>query len=260
MRPFLQPHYRGLGLYGSEYHTFSWTHRSGEARMKQFSRDMLPMSVEQAREAGLVDHVIRHSQSKPSSLTQQIKECVVKIMTATSADAAVGADSVLTCGAKWTKSSELESEQSLLSARMLNNKYQYLSKLFDEPASDPTAFMKHFETFREEELQQMVLDFWHVSCTTTVHGLAVWRLTTTSLCADSLTVASAIIRDALLLCASSFLKPHPRASRFIVASSPLGARIKSGRPFWMRKRWTSSMVLQVSRPYWRYLHGQRRPL
>lgn len=137
--------------------------------MKQFSRDMLPMSVEQARQAGLVDHIIEHSQSTPSSLTQQIKDCVVTIMTAKSADAAEGSQtaSLLTCGARWTRdeslSGELEGDNSLLSARKLSNKYQYLSKLFNEPASDPTAFMKHFEIFRKKELQQMVLDFWHVS-------------------------------------------------------------------------------------------------
>ncbi|CAK3903042.1 Hydrogenase maturation factor [Lecanosticta acicola] len=53
----LNPAYRGVGLYGSEYHTLSYYGRCGEADAKKILRSMTPMSPLQAQSIGLVDYV-----------------------------------------------------------------------------------------------------------------------------------------------------------------------------------------------------------
>lgn len=53
----LNPAYRGIGLYGSEYHTLSYHGRCGPERGAEILRSMLPMSPFDARSIGLVDHV-----------------------------------------------------------------------------------------------------------------------------------------------------------------------------------------------------------
>ncbi|KAI5456126.1 hydrogenase maturation factor hoxX [Mariannaea sp. PMI_226] len=54
----LNPAYRALGLYGSEYHTLSYTKRCGEAIAGAILRNMLPFSANDAQRVGLVDHVV----------------------------------------------------------------------------------------------------------------------------------------------------------------------------------------------------------
>jgi enoyl-CoA hydratase/carnithine racemase/methionyl-tRNA formyltransferase len=54
----LNPAYRAIGLYGSEYHSLSYVGRCGPQGSKRILRDMLPLSAFQAREIGLVDHVL----------------------------------------------------------------------------------------------------------------------------------------------------------------------------------------------------------
>lgn len=53
----LNPAYRAIGLYGSEYHTLSYYGRCGEANASKLLRAMLPMSPLQARQIGLVDFI-----------------------------------------------------------------------------------------------------------------------------------------------------------------------------------------------------------
>ena len=53
----LNPAYRGIGLYGSEYHTLSYYSRCGEAKAKKLLSAMQPLSPLQARQIGLVDFV-----------------------------------------------------------------------------------------------------------------------------------------------------------------------------------------------------------
>ncbi|PSR75203.1 ClpP/crotonase-like domain-containing protein [Coniella lustricola] len=54
----LNPAYRALGLYGSEYHSLSYTGRCGVQGAKRVLRDMTPLSAYDARSVGLVDYVI----------------------------------------------------------------------------------------------------------------------------------------------------------------------------------------------------------
>ncbi|KAM0193353.1 hypothetical protein ACHAPI_007665 [Fusarium lateritium] len=54
----LNPAYRAIGLYGSEYHSLSYVGRCGLQGSKRILQDMLPLSASQAREMGLIDHVL----------------------------------------------------------------------------------------------------------------------------------------------------------------------------------------------------------
>ncbi|KAI6749539.1 hypothetical protein HG530_014953 [Fusarium avenaceum] len=54
----LNPAYRAVGLHGSEYHSLSYVGRCGPRGSKRILRDMLPLSASQARERGLIDHVL----------------------------------------------------------------------------------------------------------------------------------------------------------------------------------------------------------
>jgi enoyl-CoA hydratase/carnithine racemase/methionyl-tRNA formyltransferase len=54
----LNPAYRGIGLFGSEYHTLSYFGRCGEIKGREILRAMTPLSAFDARAVGLVDHVL----------------------------------------------------------------------------------------------------------------------------------------------------------------------------------------------------------
>lgn len=54
----LNPAYRTLGLYGSEYHTISYYGRTGQETATHLLRDMLPISTQEAKKIGLVDVVL----------------------------------------------------------------------------------------------------------------------------------------------------------------------------------------------------------
>ncbi|GKU09230.1 unnamed protein product [Fusarium langsethiae] len=69
----LNPAYRALGLYGSEYHSLSYTGRCGPDIARHILRDMLPISAHQAKHIGLVDHVLVGS---GSSLDIKVKDFV----------------------------------------------------------------------------------------------------------------------------------------------------------------------------------------
>lgn len=53
----LNPHYKTLGLSGSEYHTYSLPKRVGEAKSKELLEDCLPLSASNAKDIGMIDEV-----------------------------------------------------------------------------------------------------------------------------------------------------------------------------------------------------------
>jgi putative two-component system hydrogenase maturation factor HypX/HoxX len=53
----LNPHYKTLGLTGSEYHTYTLPKRVGEERARKLLDDCLPISTERARKIGMIDEV-----------------------------------------------------------------------------------------------------------------------------------------------------------------------------------------------------------
>lgn len=54
----LNPAYRALGLYGSEYHSVTYHARCGAEGGRRLLRDMTPISAYNARSMGVVDHVL----------------------------------------------------------------------------------------------------------------------------------------------------------------------------------------------------------
>ncbi|MET8679003.1 hydrogenase maturation protein [Streptomyces sp. NPDC004647] len=54
----LNPHYRLMGLYGSEYWTYTLPRRVGAAEAERLTREALPVSSAAALKAGLVDRVL----------------------------------------------------------------------------------------------------------------------------------------------------------------------------------------------------------
>ncbi|BDY06071.1 enoyl-CoA hydratase-related protein [Ferrimonas sp. YFM] len=59
----LNPHYQSMGLYGSEYWTYSLPKRVGEARARQLTQACLPVGTTQALKMGLVDKVLEEAAS-----------------------------------------------------------------------------------------------------------------------------------------------------------------------------------------------------
>ncbi len=53
----LNPHYKTLGLSGSEYHTYTLPKRVGKEMAKKLLDECLPISVRRAKEIGLVDEI-----------------------------------------------------------------------------------------------------------------------------------------------------------------------------------------------------------
>ena len=53
----LNPHYKTIGLSGSEYHTYSLPKRVGVVKATELLENCLPISMKKAKEIGLVDEV-----------------------------------------------------------------------------------------------------------------------------------------------------------------------------------------------------------
>ena len=70
----LNPHYKTLGLSGSEYHTYTLPKRVGEAESRKLLDEALPLSVEHAKTLGLVDAVFSHDDYY-EMLHNYAKEC-----------------------------------------------------------------------------------------------------------------------------------------------------------------------------------------
>ena len=56
----LNPHYKTLGLSGSEYHTYSLPKRVGSEMAEKLLNECLPLSVSQSKVLGMVDEVFSH--------------------------------------------------------------------------------------------------------------------------------------------------------------------------------------------------------
>jgi putative two-component system hydrogenase maturation factor HypX/HoxX len=57
----LNPHYKTLGLTGSEYHTFSLYKRVGKTKAKNLLDNCLPISAEYAKSIGMINDVYSHN-------------------------------------------------------------------------------------------------------------------------------------------------------------------------------------------------------
>ncbi len=62
----LNPHYKTLGLSGSEYHTYTLPKRVGEQKAKELLEGCLPISAHKAKEIGLIDATFQREGYKKS--------------------------------------------------------------------------------------------------------------------------------------------------------------------------------------------------
>ncbi|KAG5997535.1 hypothetical protein E4U52_003813 [Claviceps spartinae] len=75
----LNPAYRALGLYGSEYHSVSYPGRCGAYGARTALRSMTPLSAHDARDMGLVDHVLSQQEQQapsPESLDASMRRYI----------------------------------------------------------------------------------------------------------------------------------------------------------------------------------------
>ncbi len=56
----INPHYKTLGLSGSEYHTYTLPKRVGEQKAKELLDACLPVGVKEAKDIGMIDKVLFH--------------------------------------------------------------------------------------------------------------------------------------------------------------------------------------------------------
>ncbi|WP_432119732.1 enoyl-CoA hydratase-related protein [Streptomyces sp. bgisy032] len=68
----LNPHYRNMGLYGSEYWTYSLPRRVGAETAERLTAQALPVSAATAARIGLVDHVVPVPAAEFTARTEQL--------------------------------------------------------------------------------------------------------------------------------------------------------------------------------------------
>jgi len=68
----LNPHYKTIGLSGSEYHTYTLPKRVGKEMAKKLTSECLPISALKAKEIGLIDDIIKNKEQLHQLLVQKI--------------------------------------------------------------------------------------------------------------------------------------------------------------------------------------------
>ncbi|WVQ75223.1 hypothetical protein IAR50_004835 [Cryptococcus sp. DSM 104548] len=141
----LNPSYRGMGLHGSELHSFSYLHRCGPIRAAEILREMKPLNTSQARSYGLVDGEIGSGGSSVLSSEEAFISAVQNILSAPSTAAPYSS-------APWARPAKTGTEDRSLVAAMAAAKVQYYTT---------TRTFPPLHHFRQEELSQMLLDSFH---------------------------------------------------------------------------------------------------
>jgi putative two-component system hydrogenase maturation factor HypX/HoxX len=72
----LNPHYRLMGLYGSEYWTYTLPRRVGPATAERLTEDALPLTADRARSLGLVDRVV---ECAPEAFADEVARMAVRL-------------------------------------------------------------------------------------------------------------------------------------------------------------------------------------
>ncbi|MFI1396199.1 hydrogenase maturation protein [Streptomyces sp. NPDC020681] len=72
----LNPHYRRMGLYGSEYWTYSLPRKVGAATAERITEEALPVTAARARDIGLIDRVV---ECAPSRFTAEVTRLAARL-------------------------------------------------------------------------------------------------------------------------------------------------------------------------------------
>ncbi|CAE6397693.1 unnamed protein product [Rhizoctonia solani] len=139
----INPHYRGVGLYGSEFHSYSFYERAGEEKARELLRTMLPMNAAEACRLGLVDEVMKGGDA--DCYIERTKAHVRQL-------AGERADAISKYkSAPWTRSKSEKVQPNIsLAGQLIANKL-----------ATHAAFTRPLVSYRHAELSQMLLDFYH---------------------------------------------------------------------------------------------------
>jgi putative two-component system hydrogenase maturation factor HypX/HoxX len=127
----LNAHYRLMGLYGSEYWTYSLPRRVGEATAERLMREALPVSAAGALRAGLVDRVI---ECGPADFTDEVGRLAARLAGVPGTAQRIAA-----------KKAELERQESVepLSA-FRDRELARMRRTFDDPDAPYHALRRAF--------------------------------------------------------------------------------------------------------------------
>ena len=73
----LHPYYKHMGLYGSEYWTYSLPRRVGDVVAKQLTEECKPISAQQAQRIGVVDQLVEYTSSEGSTEVRQMVDALL---------------------------------------------------------------------------------------------------------------------------------------------------------------------------------------
>ncbi|WVQ79524.1 hypothetical protein IAT38_001623 [Cryptococcus sp. DSM 104549] len=139
----LNPSYRGMGLHGSELHSYSYLYRCGPIHAAEILRDMKPLSTSLAASYGLVDLELGTSSSSLPATEPIFISTLRSLLSAPSF-------SPIPC-APWCRPAPAAG-RPLLDAMSAEKLYTYTSR---------TRAFPPLQHFRQEELSQMLLDSFH---------------------------------------------------------------------------------------------------
>ncbi len=83
----LNPHYKGMELFGSEYWTYLFPRRVGDERAAELTETCLPISARQAKAIGLIDHTFHHDKVR---FREQVKRLATAIARGDDLDERIG--------------------------------------------------------------------------------------------------------------------------------------------------------------------------
>lgn len=144
----LNPHYRSIGLFGSEFHRFHWVQRMGKEKSEAFMRGMLPMSPIEAKDIGLIDHVLGSRASTPDDIDRDIKGYIQALAIARAGERTRFGT------APWLQTPPSDGD-TISPVTPLIDYLAELKKGYHSRLEHPLV------AFRSEELSQMLLDFYH---------------------------------------------------------------------------------------------------
>ncbi|MER6346249.1 hydrogenase maturation protein [Streptomyces sp. NPDC001595] len=127
----LNPHYRRMGLYGSEYWTYTLPRRVGAAAAERLTREALPVSATRARDLGLVDRVV---ECAPARFTAEVTRLAERWVASPGARARLAA-----------KKAESERRQAVTPlAAVRERELERMRKIFHDPEAAYHALRRAF--------------------------------------------------------------------------------------------------------------------
>ncbi|MDN0199208.1 enoyl-CoA hydratase-related protein [Streptomyces sp. S.PNR 29] len=127
----LNPHYRLMGLYGSEYWTYTLPRRVGPAVAARLTEDALPLTATAAQEIGLVDRVV---ECAPGEFAEEVTRMAVRLARSAALPARLGA--------KKTARERDEAVRPLSAYRAAE--LERMRAVFDDPAAPYHALRSAF--------------------------------------------------------------------------------------------------------------------